>query len=102
MEKKNVPVFLHSLFDADRELCEIVMQGIASIHHEDGAIPLKYRYLMSMVADGMMNHPDGVVGMANAARQAGASETEIREVMRIIYVSGGMVALMSSIGAYSK
>lgn len=90
------------LFQSDPSLYELVMKGMQECHPQEGAIPLKYRLLFSMVADGVLFHPEGVTAMANAARQAGASEAEINEAVRIIYLSGGMVALINSLGAYRK
>jgi alkylhydroperoxidase/carboxymuconolactone decarboxylase family protein YurZ len=98
----NVPPFLQALYDNDRELYDQVMQGMELIHAEAGAVPLKYRLLFSMVADGVLFHPHGVTAMAKAARAAGATDAEINEAVRVIYMSGGMVALANSLGAYEK
>ena len=70
----NVPPFLQALYDNDRELYDQVMQGMELIHAEAGAVPLKYRLLFSMVADGVLFHPHGVTAMAKAARAAGATD----------------------------
>lgn len=98
----NVPPFLKPLYDNDRELYDLVMSNLQALHGEGGSMPVKYRYLFSLVADGMMNHPHGVAAMAQAARAAGATEEEIREAMRTIFVSGGMVALVNSLSGYEK
>lgn len=97
-----VPPFLLSLYQNDPQLYALVMNNMQECQPQEGAIPLKYRLLFSMVADGVLFHPEGVTAMANAARGAGASEAEINEAMRIIYLSGGMVALINSLGAYKK
>lgn len=99
---QNVPPFLMSLYQNDPQLYELVMKGMQECIPSEGAIPLKYRLLFSVVADGVLFHPEGVTAMANAARQAGASEEEINEAMRVIYLSGGMVALINSLGAYQR
>jgi hypothetical protein len=39
----------------------------------DGAIPAKYKILMTMIVDALLSHPDGVTTIANRARAAGAS-----------------------------
>lgn len=38
----------------------------------DGAIPAKYKILMTMLVDAIMAHPEGVATIANRARAAGA------------------------------
>ena len=96
----SVPAFLKPLYEGDPELYELVTQGMQTCHAEAGSVPKKYRLLFSMVADGVMGHPEGVAGMARAARAAGATQAEINEAVRIIYLSGGMVALMDSLSAY--
>lgn len=99
---ENVPPFLAAMYQGDRELYDMVMGNMEKCMPQDGAIPTKYRLLMSMVADGVLFHPEGTAAMAQSARQAGATEEEINEAMRIIYLSGGMVALVNSLGAYQK
>ena len=99
---ENVPPFLASMYKSDRNLYDMVMDNMGTCMPEEGAIPKKYRLLMSMVADGVLFHPEGTAAMAQMARDAGATEEEINEAMRIIYLSGGMVALVNSLGAYQK
>jgi alkylhydroperoxidase/carboxymuconolactone decarboxylase family protein YurZ len=99
---ENVPPFLAAMYKGDRKLYDIVMNDMGACMPEEGAIPKKYRLLMSMIADGVLFHPHGATAMAGAAREAGATEDEINEAMRIIYLSGGMVALVNSLGAYQE
>jgi len=101
-ENPDVPPFLSPIYQGDPLLYDLVSKGMHDCIPQDAAIPLKYRLLMSMVADGVLFHPEGVTAMAASARQAGATEAEINEAVRIIYLSGGMVALINSLGAYKK
>jgi alkylhydroperoxidase/carboxymuconolactone decarboxylase family protein YurZ len=78
------------------------MKNMGEFLPENGSIPLKYRLLMSMVADGVLFHPTGVTALAQQARDAGATQDEINEAMRIIFLSGGMVALINSMGVYKE
>jgi hypothetical protein len=48
---------------------------------KDGAIPDEYKLLTSMVTDTIAAHPDGVTKLANDARAAGATESEITEAV---------------------
>lgn len=66
---------------------------------QDGAIPAKYKILMTMVVDALLSHPDGVANIANRARAAGASEAEIVETVEVAYLFGGTPALVTAVNA---
>ena len=67
----------------------------------DGAIPAKYKILMTMIVDAVMAHPDGCAALANRARSAGASEAEINEAIEVAYLFGGTPALVTAVNALS-
>lgn len=67
---------------------------------EDGAIPAKYKILMTMIIDALLSHPDGVANIANRARAAGASEEEINEAVEVAYLFGGTPALVTAVNAF--
>ena len=66
----------------------------------DGAIPAKYKHLMTMIVDALQSHPDGVATIANRARSAGASEAEIQEAVEVAYLFGGTPALVTATNAF--
>ena len=66
----------------------------------DGAIPAKYKHLMTMIVDALDSHPDGVANIANRARAAGASEAEIQEAVEVAYLFGGTPALVTAMNAF--
>ncbi|PYM22477.1 MAG: alkylhydroperoxidase [Candidatus Rokuibacteriota bacterium] len=66
----------------------------------DGAIPAKYKHLMTMIVDALQTHPDGVATIANRARAAGASEAEIQEAVEVTYLFGGTPALVTAMNAF--
>ena len=66
----------------------------------DGAIPAKYKHLMTMIVDALLAHPDGVATIANRARAAGASEAEIHEAVEVAYLFGGTPALVTAVNAF--
>jgi len=66
----------------------------------DGAIPAKYKHLMTMIVDALQTHPDGVATIANRARAAGASEAEIQEAVEVAYLFGGTPALVTAVNAF--
>jgi alkylhydroperoxidase/carboxymuconolactone decarboxylase family protein YurZ len=67
---------------------------------KDGAIPAKYKILMTMVVDALVSHPDGVATIAGRARSAGASEAEIQEAVEVAYLFGGTPALVTAMNAF--
>jgi alkylhydroperoxidase/carboxymuconolactone decarboxylase family protein YurZ len=48
---------------------------------QEGAIPAKYKMLMTMIVDALLAHDSGVAVIADRARGLGASEDEIREAV---------------------
>ncbi|HEU4370779.1 MAG TPA: carboxymuconolactone decarboxylase family protein [Methylomirabilota bacterium] len=67
---------------------------------KDGAIPAKYKHLMTMLVDALQSHPDGVANIASRARAAGASEAEIQETVEVTYLFGGTPALVTAMNAF--
>lgn len=66
----------------------------------DGAIPAKYKHLMTMIVDALLTHTDGVATIANRARAAGASEAEVQEAVQVAYLFGGTPALVTAMNAF--
>ena len=69
---------------------------------KDGAIPAKYKILMTMIVDAITAHADGCFALANRARAAGASEAEINEAIEVAYLFGGTPALVTATNALSS
>ena len=67
---------------------------------KDGAIPAKYKILMTIIVDALTAHPDGCANIANRARAAGATEAEINEAVEVAYLFGGTPALVTAINAF--
>jgi alkylhydroperoxidase/carboxymuconolactone decarboxylase family protein YurZ len=67
----------------------------------DGAIPAKYKILMTLIVDAIMAHAEGCASLANRARSAGASEAEINEAIEVAFLFGGTPALVTAINALS-
>jgi alkylhydroperoxidase/carboxymuconolactone decarboxylase family protein YurZ len=66
----------------------------------DGAIPGKYKLLMTMIVDALQTHGDGVATIAGRARAAGATEAEIQEAVEVAYLFGGTPALVTAMNAF--
>ena len=81
---------------------EFVASYMAQREHimRDGAIPAKYKHLMTMIVDALLSHSDGVTNIANRARGAGATEAEIQEAVEVAYLFGGTPALVTAMNAF--
>jgi alkylhydroperoxidase/carboxymuconolactone decarboxylase family protein YurZ len=99
MPQANLPPWLQALEPRDPEF---VASYVSQREHilKDGAIPAKYKILMTMIVDAIQSHADGVATIANRARGAGASEAEIQEAVEVAYLFGGTPALVTAMNAF--
>jgi len=96
-----VPLFLKPIYDRDPQLYSIIKESLDLVH-QDGALEKKYKLLISMVVDAIRIHPSGVVACAKEAKEAGATDEQIAEAMRIAFVGGGLPSLVEAIDVYKK
>ena len=101
MPQQNLPPWIQPLQQRDPKFVEWYMSQREHILR-DGAIPAKYKHLMTMIVDALTTHPDGVATIANRARAAGASEAEIQEAVEVTYLFGGTPALVTAMNAFKK
>ena len=94
-----LPPWIEPLRERDPQFVESYMSQRERILG-DGAIPSKYKHLMTMIVDALQSHPDGVTNIANRARGAGASEAEIQEAVEVAYLFGGTPALVTAMNAF--
>jgi alkylhydroperoxidase/carboxymuconolactone decarboxylase family protein YurZ len=99
MAQATVPPWIAALQQRDPQFTDSYMAQRERILR-DGAIPAKYKILMTMVVDALLSHPDGVATIANRARAAGASEAEITETVEVAYLFGGTPALVTATNAF--
>jgi alkylhydroperoxidase/carboxymuconolactone decarboxylase family protein YurZ len=99
MAQPSLPPWIQPLYQRDPKFVETYM---AQREHvlRDGAIPAKYKHLMTMMVDALQTHPDGVTTIANRARAAGATEAEIQEAVEVVYLFGGTPALVTAMNAF--
>src|SRR3989440_11387376 len=95
MAQTTMPPWIQVLHRRDPKFVDAYMAQREHILR-DGAIPAKYKHLMTMIVDALQTHPDGVATIANRARAAGASEAEIQEAVEITYLFGGTPALATA------
>ena len=96
MAQTTMPPWIQVLHRRDPKFVDAYMAQREHILR-DGAIPAKYKHLMTMIVDALQTHPDGVATIANRARAAGASEAEIQEAVEITYLFGGTPALVTAV-----
>ena len=72
MAQATLPPWIQPLQKRDPEFVDSYMAQRERIMR-DGAIPAKYKHLMTMIVDALQTHPDGVATIANRARGAGES-----------------------------
>ena len=94
-----MPPWIQAMQSRDPKFVESYMAQREHIMR-DGAIPAKYKHLMTMIVDALDAHPDGVANIANRARAAGASEAEIQEAVEVAYLFGGTPALVTAMNAF--
>jgi alkylhydroperoxidase/carboxymuconolactone decarboxylase family protein YurZ len=99
MAQVTLPPWIQALQQRDPEFVSSYMAQRDRILR-DGAIPAKYKLLMTMIVDALLSHPDGVANIAARARGAGASEAEIQEAVEVAYLFGGTPALVTAVNAF--
>ena len=96
-----VPPWIQPLQQRDPKFVDSYMAQREHILR-DGAIPAKYKHLMTMIVDALQTHGDGVKAIADRARGAGASEAEVLEAVEVVYLFGGTPALVTAMNAFAK
>jgi alkylhydroperoxidase/carboxymuconolactone decarboxylase family protein YurZ len=99
MAQSNLPPWIEPLQKRDPDFVGSYIAQRERILR-DGAIPAKYKILMTMVVDALLSHPDGVANIASRARAAGASDAEIQETVEVAYLFGGTPALVTAMNAF--
>jgi alkylhydroperoxidase/carboxymuconolactone decarboxylase family protein YurZ len=99
MAQPALPAWIHTLQQRDPQFTDTYLAQRERVLC-DGAIPAKYKLLMTMIVDAIQSHPDGVANIANRARAAGATEAEINEAVEVAYLFGGTPALVTAVNAF--
>jgi alkylhydroperoxidase/carboxymuconolactone decarboxylase family protein YurZ len=99
MAQATLPPWIQTLRDRDPQFADSYLAQRERILR-DGAIPAKYKHLMTMIVDALLSHPDGVATIANRARAAGATDAEVMEAVEVAYLFGGTPALVTAANAF--
>ena len=93
------PWFIEALEKNDAKMLE-QLESVEGLAGADGALSAKVKTLMSLLADAILAHPDGVKALAEKARAQGASEAQIVETVRMAFLCGGLPALVTATHAF--
>ena len=100
MAQNAIPKWIRKLQHSNPQFADMYLAQSNKIL-KDGAIPAKYKILMTMIVDAILSHPEGCLAIANRARAVGASEAEINEAIEVAYLFGGTPALVTATNALS-
>src|SRR5207245_11699486 len=87
MAQPTTPPWIQTLQQRDAQFAESYLAQRERIV-QDGAIPAKYKILMTMIVDAITAHADGVANNANPVRPAGATDAEINETVDVAHLLG--------------
>lgn len=93
------PAFIDALQKYDPEFYKVVA-AVREKTGAKGALDAKTKTLISLALDTAAGANQGVKNLAGRARALGASEDEIREVMRLVYSNRGSQALVAAQSAF--
>ena len=80
----------------DPELFKLVEDTRQLAILKDGALPMKFKYLIALALDASQGATDGVRSLAQAAMNAGATKEEILETLRVAQYISGVGAVYTS------
>ena len=93
------PAFYDTLQKYDPEFYKVV-SAVREKTRAAGALDAKTKTLISLALDTVLGASQGVKNLAQRARELGASEDEMREVMRLVYGVKGNQALATARSAF--
>ena len=98
---KKLPPFVEKYAGFDKELYDNV-QNIAQTAFKEEGLDKKTGLLVAMAIDAVKGSSTGVASLSNQARDAGATDEEIRQVLRIAYYVAGMQTLSAGSAAFEE
>jgi len=101
MNQTGLPEWIQTLKERSPKFTEMYLTQREEVL-KDGAIPAKYKLLMTMIVDAVSAHAGGCAAIANRARTKGATEEEIMEAIQVAYLFGGTPALVTAVSALQK
>jgi len=97
----NLPWFVKEYKEHDSEFAAIVSHVVDTSMNPQ-ALDAKTKYLVVLALDVLKGAEQGVKVLAKQAREAGASEQEIKEVIRLAYFVSGMDIIKTSLNVFTN
>lgn len=85
-----LPPFLRTLSEHDPEFSELVATIRQKAIYTPGALDVKTKLLIAFALDAARGLEFGTRTFATRAREAGATDAELAEVLRVLYSVGGL------------
>ncbi|MBI4493971.1 MAG: carboxymuconolactone decarboxylase family protein [Chloroflexi bacterium] len=99
MSQPPLPPFLRTLSEHDPQFAETVANIRQQAVLTAGALDVKTKLLIAFALDAAHGIEDGARTLAQRARDNGATEAELLEVVRVLYSLGGMQNLSVAVRA---
>lgn len=97
-KQEGIPPFLKILQEHDPEFFESVKKISENIIVD--ALDDKTKTLIWVAIDSVLGKDEGVKALAKKARSLGATDAEIADVVRIVFLGAGLPGLHSAVNAF--
>jgi alkylhydroperoxidase/carboxymuconolactone decarboxylase family protein YurZ len=97
MAQASLPPFLARLAQHDAEFAELVADVRHRAVYTPGALDVKTKILIAFALDAARGLETGMRSLAARAREAGATDEELAEVLRVLYSVGGLQNLSHTV-----
>lgn len=94
-----IPWFVERYQELDPEYGQVIVD-VTTRAMETKALDEKTKHLVVLALDALKGAEEGVRVVAYQAREAGATELEIQEVLRLAYFAGSMSYVKTILNAY--
>ncbi|NLT19523.1 MAG: carboxymuconolactone decarboxylase family protein [Syntrophomonadaceae bacterium] len=95
-----LPWFVEKMNDYDSEYYALIKEGLQKAISTT-VLDEKTRYLILLALDTLKGAEAGVKVLAGQAREAGATEEEIKEAIRLAYFVSSMDVIKTSLNAWT-
>lgn len=98
MAQAPLPPFLNRLAQHDPEFAQMVANVRHRAVYTPGALDVKTKILIAFALDVGHGLESGMQSLAARAREAGATDEELAEVLQVLYSVGGLQNLSTAVG----
>ena len=95
------PAWMESLKETDPEFAQM-FGGLLGQVMRPGALDAKTKALICLAIDAAAGHRQGTANLAKQARALGATDEEIKETIRLAFITAGIPGLVTGLVAFAK